>query len=65
MEAQEYTVTHMRTENAIITIRRPVLTPEEYQRRMEGIKKAAVNFILATERNKQELARRSAEAGNT
>lgn len=61
----EWTVTTMRTENAIIRIRRPVLTPEERERRLDGIKKAAVNALLATERNKQELARRRAEDGGT
>lgn len=65
MENEEWIVTTMRTENAIITIRRPVLTPEERERRLEGIKKAAVNMILATERNKRELARRRAEEGRT
>ncbi|MBE6923664.1 MAG: hypothetical protein E7466_00290 [Ruminococcaceae bacterium] len=65
MEDTEWIVTHMRTENAIITIRRPVLTPEERARRMEGIKKAAVDMILATERNIRERERRAAEGGST
>lgn len=65
MEKEEWIVTKMRTENAIITIRRPVLTPEERERRLEGIKKAAVNALLATERNKQAKARLAAEGGGT
>ena len=65
MKDTEWTVTHMRTENAIITIRRPVLTPEERARRMEEIKTAAVNLILATEQNKRRKARLAAEGGST
>lgn len=42
---------HMKS---IITITRPVLTPEERAKRMEEIKRAAVDLVLATERCTQE-----------
>ena len=38
---------------AIAQIIRPELTPEERARRMEAIKKATVDLIVATERRKQ------------
>ena len=38
---------------AIVRVHRPDLTPEERARRMEQIRKAAVDLILATERNKR------------
>lgn len=36
----------------ITTVRRPILTEEERARRMEEIKKAACDLVLATERAK-------------
>jgi hypothetical protein len=36
----------------IIRVTRPQLTPEERERRMEAIKKAAVDLVLAAERAK-------------
>ena len=38
---------------AIIHISRPELTPEERAKRMEAIKKAAVDLVIATERVKR------------
>jgi uncharacterized protein (DUF849 family) len=40
--------------NNIIVIKRPTLTPEEYARRMERIKKATVDLVIATERAKKK-----------
>ena len=37
----------------IITVSRPVLTDEERAKRMEAIKKAAVELVLDTERRKE------------
>lgn len=34
-------------DNAVITIRSPILTAEEYERRMERIKQASVRIVLA------------------
>ena len=48
---------------AIIRIHRPTLTPEEYARRMEEIRKAAVAMVLATERNKRQKAMLAAQGG--
>lgn len=41
-----------RSGNIISTVRRPILTDEERARRMEEIKKAAINLIIAEERAK-------------
>ncbi len=49
MIAMEY-----RTEKAIVRVRRPILTPEERAKRMEEIRKAAANVILAAERQKAQ-----------
>jgi hypothetical protein len=38
--------------NIIVTIERPVLTPEERAKRMKAIKKAAADLVIATERKK-------------
>lgn len=37
---------------AIIHVHRPELTPEEREKRMKAIKKAAVDLVIATERKK-------------
>lgn len=37
----------------IIVINRPTLTPEEHAKRMERIKKAAIDLVIATERAKK------------
>lgn len=38
--------------NCTVRIYRPILTEEERARRMEGIKKATVDLIIATEKSK-------------
>lgn len=43
-----------RTDKFIITVRRPILTEEERERRMNLIKKAACDLVVATERNKRK-----------
>ena len=40
----------------IVTISRPQLTPEEREKRMEAIKRAAYEFVLETEKIKQRKA---------
>ena len=45
----------------IIRVHHPDITPEERARRMELIRKAAVDLIIATERNKR--TRLAAEKG--
>lgn len=41
----------------IVTVSRPQLTPVERARRMEAIKKAAVDLVIATEMAKRKKAR--------
>lgn len=43
----------MKAPEPVVTIIRPQLTPEEYERRMEIIKKSVSDFWLAVERRKQ------------
>lgn len=38
---------------AIVTVIRPELTPEERAKRMEAIKRAAVQLVIATEKAKK------------
>ena len=40
--------------NCIVKVYRPILTEEERARRMEAIKKATVDLVIATERAKQK-----------
>ena len=40
----------------IVTIKRPQLTPEERAKRMEEVKRAAYQFVLATEKMKLQNA---------
>ena len=40
--------------NCIVKVYRPILTEEERSRRMEAIKKAMVDLVIATERAKQK-----------
>lgn len=39
---------------AIVRVHRPDLTPEEREKRMELIRRAAVNLVLATERARRQ-----------
>ena len=41
------------TDNAVVTVRSPILTVEEYERRMERIKQASVRIVLAQLRAKE------------
>ena len=41
------------TDNAVVTVRSPILTPDEYERRMERIKQASVRIVLAQLRAKE------------
>lgn len=50
----EYTTYTMITDNARITVERPILTEEERVRRMRLIEEAAINLIIATERSKKK-----------
>ena len=59
LEQREYTVTEIRTETAIIRLRRPVLTPEEYQRQLDKICAAAVRAWEATQRKMAQKERKS------
>lgn len=47
---------------AKVTIIRPDLTPEERERRMRGIKKAAEDLVIATEEAKAAKRRAEQEA---
>lgn len=42
----------------IVKVSRPQLTPVERARRMESIKKAAVDLVIATETAKRKKARK-------
>ena len=44
-------------DNCIVRVYRPILTEEERERRMEAIKKAAVDLVIAAERAKQNKSR--------
>lgn len=51
------------TPTAIVRVHRPNLTPEEYARRMEAIRKAAVDMVIATQRIKRQKAMLAAQGG--
>ena len=44
----------IRSGNCIARVYRPILTDEECERRMERIKKAAADLIMAAERSKSK-----------
>ena len=44
--------------NNIIIVHRPVLTEDERAKRMEEIKRAVVQLVIATERHRQERKRK-------
>ena len=44
----------VQTEKAKITVHRPILTPEEQERRMKAIHDAAVRLIISTEQKKKD-----------
>lgn len=43
----------MRVNNAIVTVYRPILTPEERAKRMKEIMDASVRLVMSGEKNKQ------------
>ena len=45
-------VKYISDNNNFITVVRPILTEEERAKRMEAIKRAAVNLVISTEREK-------------
>ena len=49
--------------NCIVRVYRSILTEEERTRRMEAIKKAAVDLVIATERAKQKRVGRLTNSG--
>lgn len=48
-----------------VTINRPVLTDEERAKRMEEVKRAAVQLVLATEKAKQRKLNNQKYIGGT
>ena len=44
---------NLHLDNCTVRVYRPILTDEERERRMEIIKKAAADFIIAAERTKK------------
>ena len=42
-------------ENCIITVSRPIFTEEERARRMERIKKTAIDLVIETEKRKNKV----------
>ena len=46
-----------RHNNCIVRVCRPILTEEERARRMEAIKKAAVDLVIAAEKSKKNKNR--------
>lgn len=52
-------LTVLKFDNCTVTIRRPDLTPEEYERRFERFKKATADFLRQVEREKLEKQRKT------
>lgn len=48
---QEVKIIHF--DNMVVRVHAPILTPEERERRLEAIKRAAVDLVIDTERKKQ------------
>lgn len=56
----EYTVTsYISPRGNYITVHRPILAPEEREKRMAAIKQACINLVIATEKAKQERIRKN------
>lgn len=51
------------TKNAVIRMHFPTLTPEEQERRMEAVRRAAANLAIANRRAEALKNQREAEAG--
>lgn len=50
------------TPKAVITVQRPILTEEEYQRRLEEFKQATARFMTAVEAERQATAEKKEKA---
>lgn len=61
MAEEKMRVVQKRYRNCIAIIRSPILEPEEYQRRLNVLKEATVNFVLAAEESKRKRALEEAE----
>lgn len=51
-------VTVLKFDNCTVTVRRPDLTPEEYDRRLKRFKKATADFLYQVEKEKLEKQRK-------
>ena len=58
---EEMKVVRKRYRNCIAIIRSPILTPEEYEKRLNVLKEATATFILAAEESKRKHALEEAE----
>lgn len=54
-DGQEWRVFHYISDKAQCTVYKPVLSPEEYERRRKLLEEACVNLILSTEERKRKL----------
>lgn len=61
MEEEKMRVVQKRYGKCIATIRSPILTPEEYEKRLNVLKQATVNFVLAAEESKRKHELEEAE----
>ncbi len=61
MAEEKMRVVQKRYRNCIAIIRSPILTPEEYEKRLNVVKNATVNFVLAAEESKRKRALEEAE----
>ena len=59
MDTTYTTYTYTSKRGNSITVSRPQLTEEERERRMDGIKQATVRLIIATEKAKSKIHRRT------
>ena len=48
--------------NCIVRVHHPDITPEERAKRMENIKRATVDFVIAAEEQKREALRKAETA---
>lgn len=51
------------TKNAVIRMHFPTLTPEEQEKRMKAVERAAINLAIANRRAEALKNQREAEAG--
>lgn len=60
-EKYDYTVKTYEYPHAIVRVHRPILPPDEYERRMEKFKKATADFLRKVERQKRRVAEEEVE----